>query len=186
MQIFLTSCDFSFTFSPVSLIQDSQMKTSIKVILVAATVGVLGMAGLAKAVLAGQNQSINAVVPQHSSMIAQKTTEIGEKSDRDRETNDDVKDSQESSKLQSLAKITPQQAQQSAEAANQGTKASQVKLENENGNLIYAVTIGQTEVTVDAGNGKVLSSSESEANEGNRPHSSIQVSQSKVGDGETK
>jgi uncharacterized membrane protein YkoI len=184
MQIFLTSCDFSFTFSPVSLIQDSQMKTSIKVILVAATVGVLGMAGLAKAVLAGQNQSINAVVPQHSSMIAQKTTEIGEKSDR--ETNDDVKDSQESSKLQSLAKITPQQAQQSAEAANQGTKASQVKLENENGNLIYAVTIGQTEVTVDAGNGKVLSSSESEANEGNRPHSSIQVSQSKVGDGETK
>ncbi len=161
------------------------MKTSIKVILVAATVGVLGMAGLAKAVLAGQNQSINATVPQHSSMIVQKTTEIGEKSDR--ETNDDVKDSQEASKLQSLAKITPQQAQQSAEAANQGVKASQVKLENENGNLVYAVTIGQTEVTVDAGNGKVLyteNDKESEAKEGNHPRSSIQVSQSKVGDGD--
>ena len=95
------------------------MKTSIKVILITATVGVLGMAGLSKAVLAGQNRSLNAVVPQHSSMMDDKKSEIGEKSDGDRETNDDVKDSQEASKLQSLAKITPQQAQQSAEAVSQ-------------------------------------------------------------------
>jgi uncharacterized membrane protein YkoI len=160
------------------------MKTSVKVILIAATVGVLGMAGLAKAVNASQNRSLNAVVPQHSSMMNDKKPEIAEKSDGDRETNDDVEESQEASKLQSLAKITPQQAQQSAEAANQGAKASEVKLENENGDLVYAVTIGQTEVIVDAGNGKVLSSNEGETNEGNRPRSSIQVSQSSVGDGD--
>jgi hypothetical protein len=102
------------------------MKTSVKVILIAATVGVLGMAGLAKAVNASQNRSLNAVVPQHSSMMNDKKPEIAEKSDGDRETNDDVEESQEASKLQSLAKITPQQAQQSAEAANQGAKASEV------------------------------------------------------------
>jgi uncharacterized membrane protein YkoI len=162
------------------------MKTSIKVILIGATVGILGMAGLARAVHAGQSRSLNAVVPQHSSMMNDKKSEIGEKSDGDGETNDDA---QEASKLRSLAKITPQQAQQSAEESSQGAKASQVKLENENGNLVYAVTIGQTEVTVDAGNGKVLytdSGKESDANEVNRPRSSIQASQSNGdGDGET-
>ena len=33
---------------------------------------------------------------------------------------------------------------------------SSVKLENENGSLVYAVVIGQTEVKGDAGNGQVM------------------------------
>jgi uncharacterized membrane protein YkoI len=36
-----------------------------------------------------------------------------------------------------------------------GTVAS-VKLENENGSLVYAVVIGQTEVKMDAGNGRIM------------------------------
>jgi uncharacterized membrane protein YkoI len=55
----------------------------------------------------------------------------------------------------SLAKITASRAQQAAEA-NSGGRASSVKLENEDGNLLYAVTIGQKEIMVDAGNGRVL------------------------------
>lgn len=68
---------------------------------------------------------------------------------------DDAKGQQESAKLQQLAKITPQQARVVAEA-KQGETASSVKLENEHGSVVYAVIIGQAEVTVDAGNGRIL------------------------------
>lgn len=42
-------------------------------------------------------------------------TKIAQKSDGDGETNDDQQEQQEQAKLQSLAKITPEQAQQAAE-----------------------------------------------------------------------
>lgn len=67
----------------------------------------------------------------------------------------EVPDAQEEAQLRALAKITPQQASQAAQAAVPGTVTS-VKLEDEDGSLVYAVVIGQTEVKVDAGNGKVL------------------------------
>ena len=88
--------------------------------------------------------------------------------------------------MQSLAKITPQQAKQAAETI-QGGKASRVKLEDENGNLVYAVTIGQQELLVDAGNGRVLSNSNpnTEQNDGIQTRSSIQVPNSSHRDSET-
>lgn len=101
-----------------------------------------------------------------------------EASDGDGETNDDVEEQQEAAKLQPLAKITAQQAQQAAQSAV-GGQASKVELENEDGNLVYEVKIGQQEVIVDAGNGRVLYSEnenqENEKNEASRPKSSIQV-----------
>lgn len=109
-----------------------------------------------------------------------------EASDGDGETNDDAEEQQEAAKLQSLAKITLQQAQQAAESAVAG-KASSVELENENGNLVYAVEIGKQEVKVDAGNGRVLytenENQEDEKNEASRPKSSIQIPNN---DGEAK
>lgn len=150
------------------------MKTSTILILTAAAIATLGISGLAKLVHADSLQS---------KLAAMHTQALG-KSDGDGETNDDVKESQT---LQSLAKITPQQARQAAEASVQGT-ASSVKLENENGSLVYTVAIGQTEVIVDAGNGKVLgrSTPNSESDEKTQPRSSIQVSQPHGdGDGET-
>jgi hypothetical protein len=155
------------------------MKTSTKIVLAASLIGILGLGGLVWSVKAQPSSSPVAVMSQHH-MVA-------EASDGDGETNDDAKETQEGAKLQSLAKISPQQAQQVAESA-QGAKASSVKLENENGNLVYAVAIGQKEVKVDAGNGKVLyiDAVNNEQNEGNRPRSSIQVSQALGdGDGET-
>lgn len=181
------------------------MKTSTKLLLTAAAIGTLGMGGLAKLVNAAQTQSPVAVMP---------AAQVSEKSDGDGEANPateapenasnaqlqanggaieqnesanetGAQEQQETQKLQSLAKITPQQAQQAAEASAKGT-ASGVKLENENGNLVYAVAIGQNEVIVDAGNGNVLGTStpNSESNENTQPRSSIQVGQPS-GDSET-
>lgn len=67
----------------------------------------------------------------------------------------ELPNAQEEAQLRSLTRITPQQAAQAAQAAVPGT-ASSVKLEDEDGNLVYKVVIGQTEVIVDAGNGRVL------------------------------
>ncbi len=147
------------------------MKTSTKIILAFSFVGTLGLAGLSRVLSAKQPESFVAIARQHHS-----ATQIAEASDGDGETNDD-----DAAKLQPLAKITAQQAQQAAEASV-GGKAKSVKLENEDGNLVYAVEIGRQEVTVDAGNGKVLytenGNQEDEKNEANRPKSSIQVKES--------
>jgi Peptidase propeptide and YPEB domain len=157
------------------------MKTSTKTTLVMAFIGLLGMGGLAKLASAGPAFPPYATMsPYHSRQM------IGVKGG-DQEMNDRAKEQQEAQKLQSLAKITPQQAQQAAEAA-QGGQASSVKLENEDGNLVYAVAIGQKEVKVDAGNGRVLytevRNQEDKKTEASRPHSSIQVTEAPGGDGD--
>ena len=88
---------------------------------------------------------------------------------------ENLEEQQETESLQSLAKITLEQAKQAAEEAVGGT-ASSVELEVENGSLVYQVEIGQTDVVVDAGNGEVLyTESEDEAIEASRPQGSIQV-----------
>jgi uncharacterized membrane protein YkoI len=65
----------------------------------------------------------------------------------------------ESARYQKLARITAAQASAAALANTPGT-ATSVELENEDGNLVYGVTVktaaGERDVKVDAGNGKVL------------------------------
>lgn len=65
----------------------------------------------------------------------------------------------ESAKLASLARITKEQARAAAVAQVPGTVTG-VELENEDGNLVYSVSVktsaGEQDVKVDAGNGKVL------------------------------
>ncbi|PSB26395.1 PepSY domain-containing protein [Stenomitos frigidus] len=157
------------------------MNTARKRVLLGVFIGTLGLSGLAQFVYANQPQPV-AVVPQKHRAQATET------SDGDGETNDDIKEQQEAVKLQPLAKITAQQAQQVAEAA-QKTKASKVKLENEEGSLVYTVIVGQQEVTVDAGNARILYTEplrqENHTSDVSHPRSSIQVSQASDGDGET-
>ncbi len=164
------------------------MNSSTKLILVSTIVGVLGIAGIARLVSANQPQDQGAILQNLKSQLhAANPLQKLDQGDGDGETNDDVKEQQESQTLQSLAKITPQQAQQAAEASVKGT-ANRVKLENEDGNLVYVVAIGRNEVTVDAGNGHVLYTDTvgNEQREGSRPKSSIQVPKSMGdGDGET-
>jgi uncharacterized membrane protein YkoI len=78
----------------------------------------------------------------------------------------------ESSALQSMAKITPDQARDAALAAVPGT-ADKIELDNENGNVVYSVQITDasgkvTDVKVDAGNGAVLhqDSAQNDSNDG--------------------
>lgn len=154
------------------------MKTSTKAILVATLVGLVGIGGLAKAARAMPMQATPPSAIEVADLETSEARETGK-------AKDNQKGATQSTKLTALAKITPQQAQQAAEAAVAG-KATSVKLENENGNLVYSVEIAQKEVIVDAGNGRVLSteSLNSEGSESN-VRSSIQVSQTGKGDGET-
>jgi hypothetical protein len=99
------------------------MKISTQMIAATAAVGILGLAGFGGLAYANQGQSVVAM---------SQNQRIAEVSDGDGEANDDAQDKQESTKLQSLAKVSPQQAQQSAEASL-GGRASSVKLENEDG-----------------------------------------------------
>jgi uncharacterized membrane protein YkoI len=65
----------------------------------------------------------------------------------------------ENERLKSLARITPEQASAAALAQVPGT-VKKVELENEDGNLVYSVEIktanGESDVKVDAGDGRVL------------------------------
>jgi hypothetical protein len=140
----------------------SPMTSSLKFSLIAATIAIIGIGGIIKIGSASSNRSKIAVSQQK---VTAPTSET---------------------QLQSLAKISATQAQKAAEAA-QGERASSVKLENEDGNLIYAVNIGQNEVTIDAGNGRIVytesTTKEGAESEYSRPRSSIQVAEAE--DGET-
>lgn len=159
------------------------MKLTTKIsIIAAAAIGLVGIARLGYAESAISNAV--AVLPPDKVQAARNLL-AKETSDGDGETNDDQTAAQ--TVMQALAKITPQQAQQAAESSQSG-KASRVQLENEDGNLVYAVQIGQKEVKVDAGTAKVLyvDDAKTEADESKRPRSSIQVPHTAGdGDGET-
>jgi uncharacterized membrane protein YkoI len=178
------------------------MKTLTKLIVAAPLLVTLGLAGVAHLVQAAQIRASIAVMPEHhrESQKTQASGGDGEPQDDGlgqfnsgrKETNANAKeqtsDQSEAAKLEPLAKITARQAQKLAEVA-QGSKSSRVKLENEDGNLVYAVAIGQKEVMVDAGNGRVLytealNRSENKKTETSHPRSSIQVSEAPGGDGD--
>jgi uncharacterized membrane protein YkoI len=149
-------------------------------------VGTLGLGTMVRWVNAAQTQASIAIMPE--SRNGHQSAPV---SGKDVETKDGVKveanEQKESLKLKALAKITPQQAQKAAETS-QGGKSSHVTLENENGNLVYSVVIGQKEVKVDAGNSHVLYSEglnqKDKKNETLHPRSSIQVSEASGGDGD--
>ena len=158
------------------------MNNKVKIALAVAGIGIVGLIGIGRSSFAQTAVQSPVAVLQPQKQVVEPAG-----GDGDGEKNDDLQEQQESAKLQKLAKITPQQAQQAAETA-QGGKASSVKLENENGNVVYSVVIGKAEVTVDAGNGRILSTENGqqkgkEGAEQNHPKSSIQAS-ADLGDGD--
>jgi hypothetical protein len=145
------------------------MKLSIPLIMGTTLIGALGLGGLIRAVLASQQeQFLGAAVPQHT-----RKQVLGSRSS-DCHIHEVQEERCEAVKLRSLAKITQQQAKHSAEAAL-GGKATHVELENEDGNLVYEVLIGQTEAIVDAGNGQVLYTENENGTGASQSRSSIQV-----------
>jgi uncharacterized membrane protein YkoI len=86
--------------------------------------------------------------------------EAGESEDGEKgEEAEDRAEGAESERLKSLARITPEQARDAALAQVPGT-VKKVELENEDGNVVYGVEIktarGESDVKVDAGDGRVL------------------------------
>ena len=150
------------------------MKTVLRASIAFSLLSVVGLVGMTQ--IANAKRLPMSMNPDQ--MISMKN-DVG---DGDGETKDDREEINEGKNLQALAKITPQQAQQSAIVTTPGT-VQQVMLENEDGNLVYAVTIGQKEIKVDAGNARVLYSEaadgkneiENEKTDAARPRSSIQV-----------
>ena len=158
------------------------MNNKVKIALAAAGVGIVGLIGIGSSSFAQTAVQSPVAVLQQQKQVVEPAG-----GDGDGEKNDDAKEQQELAKLQKLVKITPQQATQAAETA-QGGKASSVRLENENGNVVYSVVIGKAEVTVDAGNGRILSTNSNQENgkegaEQKQPKSSIQAS-ADLGDGD--
>jgi uncharacterized membrane protein YkoI len=155
------------------------MKTSLKLITIAA-IGVVGLGGLAS--VFAPSASARGIFAAHKQQAPQAPAEA---SDGDGETNDDVQSAEESARLQALATITPQQAQQTAEQ-QMGKPADKVEIENDDGSLVYAVSFGQQDVKVDAGNGQILYTDNQNdgENDAAHPKGSIQLSGTDAGDGD--
>jgi uncharacterized membrane protein YkoI len=154
------------------------MKTSLK-LMTAVVISLVGLGGSAS--LFAQAASASTPAPSQSQHAA-------EASDGDSETNDDAQDAAELARLQMLATITPQQAQQTAEQ-QMGKTADSVEIENDGGSLVYAVSFGQQDVKIDAGNGQVLytdnqNDEDNAQQEASHPKSSIQLSGTDAGDGD--
>jgi hypothetical protein len=77
-----------------------------------------------------------------------------------------MSEADEAAALQPMAGISSDEAQALAEAANPGSTALQVELDNENGVLVYSVELSNgLEVKVDAGNGAILHTEQDDADE---------------------
>jgi len=78
-----------------------------------------------------------------------------------------LSETDEAAALQPMAVISSDEAKATAEAANPGSTALQVELDNENGVLVYSVELDNgLEVKVDAGNGTILHTEQANAGEG--------------------
>ncbi len=109
--------------------------------------------------------------------------EMNEDREMEQEQEFEEDEQQEAARLQPLAKITADRAREAALKVQSG-EVKELELEAEDGNLVYEVTVGETEVFVDAGNGKVLytqgvNEKVDEATQQSRPRSSIQVPKEK-------
>lgn len=152
------------------------MKLNRNVLFLIITIGLLGVGGLA--VVAGTD-NFTLAQSVRSTVAAENETGSTEVLDDKDDPQEELQEKQEAERLGPLAKITPEQAQEAAQAAQSGAVQA-VELENEEGNLIYEVTIADTDVGIDAGNGKVLytepaNGPDSEEAKSTFPPSSIQV-----------
>ena len=153
---------------------DYKMNNSIKTILTVLLVGTLGAGSLITVALANTNDRSNKTL---MTQAVEDETEMEE--DRESEAEEKLEEEQEAARLQPLAKISADRAREAALQVQDG-EVTELELEAENGSLVYEVTIGETEVFVDAGNGDILYTQGvrekvDEATEQARPRGSIQV-----------
>lgn len=134
------------------------MKNSLKTALTLGLITAVGAGGAAMVANAKGNSP--AATPE--ARVAQVEDEANEGPEDEAGENEadeaaeEAAEAQEMEQYRALAKITPEQAQQTAEAAQGGT-ATEVELDVEDGSLVYEVAFAdETEVYVDAGTGQIL------------------------------
>lgn len=123
---------------------------------VLALVSLLGLAALpATITMAKQAEQTR---PKSSVQVPPSLGDQENESDEqdDKSEINDAQESKESQQLSQYSKVSSQQAATVAES-RYGGKARAVELENEHGNLVYSVEVGDQDVKVDAGNGEILS-----------------------------
>jgi uncharacterized membrane protein YkoI len=152
------------------------IKTTLSVLL-ASTLVYGGLTATAQANSANRNNRTIFAQEVKDEMKMNEDQEI--KENQESEEDEKLEEQQETARLQPLAKITADQAKESALKVQSG-EVTELELEAENGSLVYEVTVGETEVFVDAGNGEVLytqgvNEKVDETTEQARPRSSIQV-----------
>ncbi|GAB4549627.1 MAG: PepSY domain-containing protein [Pleurocapsa sp.] len=168
------------------------MNNPMKIILAILLTTTLVSGGLTSLAQADESDRVCEASPQDSAylkgnrssrvIIAQGVNdemEMNEEREMEQEQEFEEDEEQEAARLQPLAKITAEQAKEAALKVQSG-EVKELELEAEDGNLVYEVTVGETEVFVDAGNGKVLytqgiNEKIDEATQQSRPRSSIQV-----------
>ena len=161
---------------------EKKLKTKIVLPVIA-----LAVVGVVSSVYAFSHSGPSAASAQTSSVTAQQTSVDKETADdiskvpnraekkpaysssiQTADTSEQPNENAEQKQLASLTKITSDEAKAAAEKVLGGT-ANEVMLENDGGNVVYAVTVGSKEAKVDAGNGKILQTqaSDGETNDGN-------------------
>lgn len=163
------------------------MNNSVKTALAVGLVTALGAGGVALVANAEGKLPAAGRIAQAVDSKANEGPDNEANEGPENEAENDAEDAQAMAQYQSLAKITPERAQQAAEAAQGGT-ATKVELDEQDGSLVYKVKFANAEVLIDAGNGKVLQTEvdgteESDATE-TPIQGSIQVPDSDGGDGQ--
>lgn len=130
------------------------------------------MGGLTAGPISTFAQSRTATPPTHQ--VASQSSNSGQESPsytgsiRVAQDTAETSDAGEAATLQKLAKITVDQAKQAATKANPGTTAKSAEIGDENGYLVYDVSLSNgVDVTIDAGNGHVLATEKADAGEAN-------------------
>jgi len=149
-----------------------------------AGVGILiGSAGIANAATGASRSNGSTTVVAGQSASADPADAAGETEGSDEadeapvytssitvdDTAEATSEADEATGLAQLATVTPDEAGAAAVASTPGT-AQRIELENVDGNVVYSVEVdtgsGIVDVTIDAGNGKVLATESDEAESG--------------------
>ncbi len=135
---------------------------------IGAAVASLLLGGLGTTAFIGHAQTANPPAPTGATVQEENGDTVQDPSytgsiSVDQQATDGMNEADESAALQDQAKISAADAEAAALAANPGAKVVKSELDNENGVLVYSVELDKgMDVKVDAGNGAVIYTDQSE------------------------
>jgi uncharacterized membrane protein YkoI len=104
----------------------------------------------------GDQNTADTEAPDDEDTVAADTDDVEEQVGDQNEADTETGDNEQDAVPAGTPAITAEQAQATAEAYLNAGTATQVELDDENGQLVYSVEIGGTDVKVDAMTGTVL------------------------------